>query len=257
MMNILCGMVIAFSMYSRIPMPKIEWTKERMRYMLCFFPAIGLAIGALMLLWMHFGKILVGDGSLFTVILVLIPILVTGGIHMDGLMDTADALSSYKPMEEKLEILKDSNSGAFAILVCGCYLMLNYGTFQQMDMRMMRVLAVGYVLSRSLSGFAIVTFKKAKNTGLAASFSDMAQRRIVGAAMIVCIFLCAAVMLLLDPFLGGIAVLTAALVFFLYRRISYKKFGGITGDLAGFFLQICELAMALAMVLAVDIGALI
>ena len=46
---------------------------------------------------------------------ILIPVLITGGIHLDGLLDTADALSSYKTKEEKLEILKDSHAGAFAL----------------------------------------------------------------------------------------------------------------------------------------------
>ena len=89
-----------------------------MRYAMCFFPVIGAVIGGLLSLWIC----LTGDstGSLFRAsVAVLIPLIVTGGIHLDGLLDTADALSSYKTMEEKLEILKDSHTGAFAIIV-GC-----------------------------------------------------------------------------------------------------------------------------------------
>ncbi|MDO5539069.1 MAG: adenosylcobinamide-GDP ribazoletransferase [Eubacteriales bacterium] len=253
-MNMLCGIVIAFSMYSRIPMPKIEWTKERMRYMLCFFPLVGTVIGAIMLFWMKFGKYIAGNGSLFTAILILIPIIITGGIHMDGFLDTSDALSSYKPTEEKLAILKDSHAGAFAVLMCGCYFVLDFGTFSEVDMQMMKVLAIGYVLSRALSGFSIVTFKKAKNTGLAAAFSDMAQQRIVGTVMIGYIFICAAAMLIADAAMGAVCLIAAILVFLFYRMVSYKKFGGTTGDLAGFFLQICELSMAVVLVMAQNIA---
>ena len=57
----------------------------------------------------------------------MIPIIITGGIHLDGLLDTADALSSYKSMEEKLEILKDSHTGAFAIIVGGAWFILALG----------------------------------------------------------------------------------------------------------------------------------
>ena len=46
MMTTLRALVIAFSMYSRIPMPRMDWTEERMRYALCFFPLIGAVIGA-------------------------------------------------------------------------------------------------------------------------------------------------------------------------------------------------------------------
>lgn len=253
-MNVICGMIIAFSMYSRIPMPKIEWTEERMRYMLCFFPFVGIAIGAMMLLWMKFGQYIAGNGGLFTAILILIPIIITGGIHMDGFLDTSDALSSYKPMEEKLSILKDSHAGAFAVLMCGCYFVLDFGTFSEVDMPMMKVLAIGCVLSRSLSGFSIVTFKKAKNTGLAAAFSDMAQQRIVGIVMAAYILICACAMLAVDRAKGAICLCAAILAFLFYRMVSYKKFGGTTGDLAGFFLQICELSMAVFLVMAENIA---
>lgn len=247
-MNLLGAVVIAFSMYSRIPMPRIEWTKERMRYMLCFFPLVGAAIGACMLLWMQFGEKIAGDGNFFRAVLVLIPVLVTGGIHLDGLLDTSDALSSYKPMEEKLEILKDSHAGAFAIIVGASYFLLMFGIYSEVTMEQMRLLAVGFVLSRALSGLSIVLFKKAKNSGLAASFSDMAQQKCVGAVMLAVIGVCAAALLFLDFCLGITVLLAAAAVFGYYRVMSYRKFGGITGDLAGFFLQVCELMMALAVI---------
>lgn len=46
-MNLFCSLAIAFSMYSRIPMPTVAWTKERMKYAMCFFPLIGVVIGAI------------------------------------------------------------------------------------------------------------------------------------------------------------------------------------------------------------------
>lgn len=247
-MNLLGAVIIAFSMYSRLPMPRIEWTKERMRYMLCFFPLVGVVIGVFMLLWMQFGESIAGGGNFFRAVLVLIPVLVTGGIHVDGLLDTSDALSSYKPMEDKLEILKDSHAGAFAIIVGVCYFLLLFGLYSEVTQEQMRLLAVGFVLSRSLSGLSIVLFKKAKNSGLAASFSDMAQQRCVGIVMAVFIVICSVLILAIDVRLGAAVLAAAALVFFYYRRMSYRKFGGITGDLAGFFLQICELMMALFVV---------
>lgn len=107
---------IAFSMYSKIPMPKSQWTKENMRYIMCFFPLIGAVIGGLTWLWGIWGMELVQSRLLYVILLVLIPVFVTGGIHLDGLLDTADALNSYQPRERKLEILKDSNAGAFAVI---------------------------------------------------------------------------------------------------------------------------------------------
>lgn len=248
-MNLFYNLIIAFAMYSKIPMPHIDWTKERMRYVFCFFPVIGAVIGAVMILWMKVGMKLTGNADFFTAILILIPIIITGGIHFDGYLDTCDALSSYKTMEEKLEILKDSHAGAFAILMGCCYFVLDYGVFHAVDMRAIRLLAIGYILSRALSGLAVVCFQKAKKSGLAATFSDSAQKKTVAVTMIAYIAVCAVLMVMTDPLAGSICFLSAMLVFVWYRFMSYRKFGGITGDLAGFFLQICELTMAVVTVI--------
>lgn len=252
-MNLLYNCIVAFAMYSKIPMPMIEWTKERMRYVFCFFPLIGLPIGFCMYLWMRFGILLTGSGMLHSAVLVLIPVIITGGIHLDGFLDTSDALSSFKTMEEKLEILKDSHAGAFAIIMGCCYFTLNFGACSSLTLRAVRLLAVGYVLSRSMSGLAVVTFKKAKNSGLLYAFSDSAQAEIVKKTMIAYIILCGILLILMDPIPGICVYVCAWLTFFWYRQMAYKKFGGITGDLAGFFLQIVELAMMVVAVCVIQI----
>lgn len=252
-MNLIYNLIIAFAMYSKIPMPHIDWTKERMRYVFCFFPVIGVVIGGAMILWEKYGMLLTGNEDFHTAVLILIPVIITGGIHFDGFLDTCDALSSYKTMEEKLEILKDSHAGAFAILMGCCYFVLDYGVFHAVDRRAVRLLAVGYVLSRSLSGLAIVAFQKARKSGLAATFSDSAQKKTVAVTMIVYIVACAVVMIVTEPVIGTICFVSALLVFVWYRVMSYGKFGGITGDLAGFFLQVCELVMAVVTVTAIHL----
>ncbi len=119
-----------------------------------------------------------------------------------------------------------------------CYFVLDYGVFHATDLRAIRLLAIGYVLSRAFSGLAIVVFKKARKSGLAATFSDSAQKKTVAVTMILYIAACAVLMVLTDPVIGSLCFLTALLVFGWYRYMSYQKFGGITGDLAGFFLQV-------------------
>lgn len=248
-MNLVRSLCIAFSMYSKIPMPRMEWTKESMKYFLCFFPLVGAAIYILWTAWMAAAGVL-GLGNTFrTAVLVLIPVAVTGGIHLDGLLDTADALSSYRSMEEKLEILKDSHAGAFAIIVGISYFILYFGILSEADMLSVVILGIGFLLSRALSGLAIASFKMAKNTGLAATFSDMAAKGRVRIVMIIYILACAAGMIAVSPAEGTAGVTGALLTFVFYRRMAYRKFGGITGDLAGFFLQICELVMALCVIL--------
>ena len=102
-------------------MPRSEWTDENKSYAMCFFPWIGAVIGLLSYGVFRFSKWFDGNGggnySLFFVIfLILIPVFITGGIHLDGFLDTQDALSSWQTKERRLEILKDSHAGAFAII---------------------------------------------------------------------------------------------------------------------------------------------
>ena len=127
MKNLWNSFIVAFSMYSKIPMPRADWTRENMKYSMCFFPWVGLVIGALEFGWFHLA-VWLGFGTIFrTAVLVLIPVLVTGGIHLDGLLDTADAMSSWREKERRLEILKDSHAGAFAVIIGLCYFVICFG----------------------------------------------------------------------------------------------------------------------------------
>ena len=241
---------IAFAMYSKIPMPGADWGKENMRYMMCFFPLIGIVIGALAVGWAWLSERLQAGEILKSAVYVLIPVAVTGGIHLDGLLDTADALSSYQPRERKLEILKDSHAGAFAVITACCYFLAAFGVWSELDRKEVLVLAGGFVLSRAMSGLGVASFPCAKKTGTLAMFSDAVQERIVMLCLYVLLFLAAGWMCVLDPKLGTVAVVGGWLVFFGYFRMSMKQFGGITGDLAGFFVQMCELVMAACVFIA-------
>ena len=164
-------------MYSKIPMPMADWNKENMKYTFCFFPFIGLVIGALSYLVGWAGGKFGFNPSFVSAVLVLVPVAVTGGIHVDGLLDTSDALSSWQERTRRLEILKDSHAGAFAIIVCCGYFLAAFGIWTEAGAEDIGILAVGFILSRALNGFGICTFPCAKNSGLAATFAQAADRK--------------------------------------------------------------------------------
>ncbi len=243
------SLIVALAMYSKIPMPHIEWTKENMRYALCFFPLSGAAVGAVVWLWYQASMLLAVGNILRTAVFVLIPVLVTGGIHLDGLLDTADALSSWQTKERRLEILKDSHAGAFAVIVCCGYFLAAFGIWSEADRDSVVILCVGFILSRALSGFGISAFPCAKNSGLAAAFANGADRKTCRWILIAEAGFCILGMILYDLKRGVLASAAAVLVCLLCRRMAMKQFGGITGDIQGFFLQSCELVMAYTVIL--------
>lgn len=243
--------LIAFSMYSKIPMPQCEWTEDNMAYAMCFFPWVGAVIGGLT--W-GFGVLGAGIGltpAFYTVILLLIPWLVTGGIHLDGLLDTADAMSSYQERERRLEILKDSHAGAFAVITCAVYFLFYYGVYSQITLRVLPIIGMSFCLSRTLSALAIVSFPKAKKTGSVSAMARGAREGQVELVMLIYLVLILAGMLVLDWKLGLICYGAALLLYWAYYRKAMKHFGGTTGDLAGCFLCLCELLSACVLVLAV------
>ncbi|KIR01581.1 Cobalamin synthase [Lachnospiraceae bacterium TWA4] len=246
--NLWSNFLVSMAMHSKVPVPHIDWNEDNMKYTMCFFPLVGAIEAALMILWYYLSAKLGFGLNFTTAIYLLIPVLVTGGLHLDGLLDASDALSSWQTMERRLEIMKDSNSGAFAVITCTCYFVLAFGTWSEMNFEALKILAVVYVFSRSFSGMSIVAFKKARKTGLAVAFSTPAQKNVVKWTMIAYMIICSALMLYLNPILGLTAILTTLAVFGYYRYMSYKYFGGTTGDLCGFFVQVCELATAIAVV---------
>lgn len=213
---------------------------------MCYFPLIGIAIGGAEALWFWLSGLLHLPGLISSAISAVIPLLITGGIHMDGFCDTVDALSSQQDRERRLEILKDSHAGAFAIIFACVYMIVTYGCWNAVTQwKVLLTVCIGFVLSRALSGLAVAVFKGARKKGMLQGFQDTAKKRTVAISMLVYIAVCVVGMIALGGWLGLFMVLANGLVFLYYRLTAYKKFGGTTGDLAGWFLQLAELSTVL------------
>ena len=248
-MNVIRSMIMALSMYTKLPMPKVEWKDENMKYAMCFFPLAGLLV-AFMTVVVGIGCHALGFHRFFQCIAMTItPILITGGIHMDGYMDTLDGLGSYGDIPKKLSIMKDPNTGAFAVIGYGVYLLAMVACFYELPMKDYKLLLFIYIFSRILSGLSVATFPCSKDSGLLYLFAKSAQKKRV--AIILCIqaVLLTAVGIWIGGYLTIMALIVGLLVFFYYWKMSRKQFGGTSGDVAGYFLQLCELFMLLGIVI--------
>lgn len=237
------GFCSAFSMYSIFPVPGVRWTSESRRYALCFFPLIGVTISGILLLWYWVCVRLQVTGTLFAAVAALLPTIISGGIHMDGFMDTMDAQSSHALREKKMEILKDPHVGAFGALACAGSLLLQFGLWHQVYQRpwLVSFPAMGAVLSRALNGLSIATFPCAKESGLVYAFSSSAARPVVRMSCL--LFAAASCFICMGISLrwGCVMTLAATACFFVHKRFCIWEFGGNTGDLAGFLLHNVEL----------------
>lgn len=141
---------------------------------------------------------------------------------------------------------KTPHCGAFAVIRLCSYFAAYLALCACVDFtpRVGLCWTLALVLERALSGLAVASFPMAKNTGLAHTFATAADRTTVRRVLMVLAALLSAALLALG---GWALVLAAFLVFAHYHVVSDKQFGGITGDLAGWFLQKAELWMLAAL----------
>ena len=241
-MIVLETIAVAFSMFSAIPMPQFGWNERNMRCSLCAFPLIGAVIAACMWGWGKLCLLLALPEVLRGAGLCLLPVLITGGIHLDGYCDTCDALASHQDVEKRQEILKDPHLGAFAAIRLCAYFLADFALWISSPVLRLPVLLGMFCLPRALSGLALTVFPLREGSGLARSFAEASDKKRVRITA-------AALSLMLIILHAGETVLAALLVFLHYRRMCAKDFGGLSGDLAGWFLQTAELWMLTALVL--------
>lgn len=237
-MIVLQTVAVAFAMFSAVPVPQFNWTEKNMRYAMCAFPLIGVVIG---LLWFLCG-VLPLPGAARAAGFCLIPVWVTGGIHLDGYADTCDALASCGDTAKKQEILQDPHCGAFAVIRLCTYFIANLALCAtlQPTMRAVSCMGIGFLLSRALSGWAIATLSLSKDTGLAHTFATAADQKTVRWVLGILAVLLMAAQALLGCVAGLTMAAAALLTLWRYAHVSKVQFGGLSGDLAGWFLQKCE-----------------
>lgn len=233
----------ALSMFSRIPVGAASLDGRGMKYAIAFWPLVGIAQGIAAVAWGAVALAIHAPALLLGVVLALLPVLVNGGIHIDGLCDTADALAAHASRERSLAIMADAHVGSFAVLTLAVHLILACVFASCVAWTPMLLCALGctYVLSRSLAGYTVVRWPSAHEGGLASTFAEHARGTACPYALLI-VALAATVALCLCGCLSGIlACLGAACVLARYRHLCTSRFGGVTGDTSGWFVQTCEL----------------
>ena len=237
---------VSISMFSKIPVPHFDWDEGDGAYALMFFPLVGLVTGALIYCLNMPAAAGYIPAAVRVLLTLAVPLIVTGGIHIDGFMDTGDAFASYADKDRKLEILKDPHTGAFAVIAliraglifaaAVCAILLNPRT----DGEKTLIFSLVFVLSRCCSGLTSVFFTKARTTGM---LSDMTRdvKTSVVAGLVVQLVVSAGVMICFNALCAVAVLLITAVFTLIYRQKAYKEFGGITGDTAGWYLSVLEI----------------
>ncbi|MDR1622118.1 MAG: adenosylcobinamide-GDP ribazoletransferase [Synergistaceae bacterium] len=252
-MSIIAAVAIAFGFLTVLPMPRISWTAARLRYFPVVSPLVGAVVGLMgtglfagLLRWE-------ASPTLRGVLMTLFYLCVTGGLHMDGLMDTCDAVFSRRDREARLKILSDTHVGAFAVMGCFAVMSLKAGIFSELfgggganaPAKILVLLALIPIFSRTGLGM-LFYLPFAREDGLARTLGDA---RVLGDRWaLILIYVFSSVCPI--PFLGIQWVAVPLVVGNLlcgYGIYCVKTFGGITGDLMGAFVELSETAALLTL----------
>ncbi|MBW4840531.1 MAG: adenosylcobinamide-GDP ribazoletransferase [Paenibacillaceae bacterium] len=261
-------LLAAFQFLSRFPVrAELEFTPDLLRRSTAYYPLVGAAIGASVWAGGWLAAWLLPPLPAAVLALIL-GVWLTGGLHLDGWMDTADGLLSYRSREKMLEIMKDSRVGAMGVLACVLLLLLKaslLASLLQGDMVTMGlVLLMAPLWSRWFMSRAMYRWPKARQgEGLAAQFHGFGERDAWGGTIMAVTLTVMVLLLTLLLSLGG-ADETALLRSLLYivvapliawaagtwaaRRIS-AKLGGLTGDTYGALGEGLETVLLLLAVL--------
>ena len=243
-MRLVRAILMTFSTYSRIPMPRVSWDDSAQRLAIAFLPLVGAVIGACVWGWQLLCRSLAFSPVFFAALATALPICLTGGIHLDGYCDTSDALSSWQGRERKLEILKDPHVGAFGVIRLCVHLLLHFALLHELyALGFDAGIGFVYALSRCLVAISVITLPNARKEGMLISFTRNVDKRAAWLLLIAFTLLAALGLVYFAFPYGFFALVLCVPVMLWYRRMTMRQFGGITGDTAGYYLQITELTL--------------
>lgn len=241
MKRILKAFIMSISMYSIIPTPKC-WEEKSYCWVLPFFPVVGAIIGGL---WFGLSLLLTYFKlplMLSAILLLIFPLFLSGFIHIDGYMDTSDAIGSRAELSKKRAILKDSHVGAFAVIAFVIYALVGFGSLYSLLEKKGLTLALILipVLSRSMAGAMLLNVKLISENGFGAMFRQNKK-----AVHTIILILFSITCFIVGALIGGsnviiplLAVLFGSILATIY---SVKQLDGISGDLCGFIITVSEL----------------
>ena len=236
MKKYLYAFVMCQSMFCAIPAPQ-AWDEKAKDKMLLFLPIVGLEIGALWAALAWLCRLLNLPALVAGLVLCAYPFLITGFIHLDGFMDVTDAVKSWRDLERRREILKDSHVGSFAVIGIALLMLAQFAFFSSAPAEANSLILIFIpAVSRCCSSLAVTGLKPMSTS----QYADQKKPKshIVAWSIMLCIFL-AAGFLLCGKY--GFALVGCLAGYGLALLRAYRSLDGMNGDISGFALTVSEL----------------
>lgn len=229
------GLLAALQFLTVIPV-KRSFSAEQIGRSTSYFPVVGIIIG-LILAVLNYLLGLVLPTSVVNVLLVASMVLLSGALHLDGLVDTCDGIAGHRTPEERWRVMHDSRAGGFGVIGAALFLLVKFVSLNSVPQSlMMFTLVVAPVISRWTMVYAIFAYPYARPSGLGKAFKQATGWWQFLLATLVTLALAAALLKSAGLFIFfAVWLLTAALAAYLKR-----KFAGLTGDTYGAINEVAE-----------------
>lgn len=264
--------IAAFQFLTRLPIPvQIDYTDRVFQRSVIFYPLAGFVIGLLLLLAGE-GLSLVLPAMPAAVLLLGFWVVLTGGLHLDGLMDTADGILSHRPREQMLEIMKDSRVGAMGVIVCVLHLLLKFSLLYTLlgiggMGSVCFLLAIVPIWSRWFMVTAIQGWPYARRDSGLGSFFRGVTKWHVTMSVLVALFTTTLLVAVFSTWLADSSVISCSFIYGLTIIFSFaigtiltgwilatyisRKLGGLTGDTYGALNELLETLLLLGITIFV------
>lgn len=242
---------IAQTFLTRIPTPKIsDISEEELSHSILYYPVIGLCIGLFLSFFTYLLTSFVGDNALSVIaaIIVMLWVLITGALHLDGLADTADGfLGGLGGVEKTLKIMKDPVSGPAGIASIFLVLLLKYSAILVIleDDLGLWVLFFAPMVARALAIGLLTYTPVSQEKGLAFELKKINFPELVATILLV--------VAVIVFFVTNLYVLIAlSLLVYAIRHWAIARLKGVTGDILGLVIEITEALFLVMAVLALS-----
>ena len=247
------GFIMLLSFMTRLYVPKVEYDEEKLGKAMKFFPLVGFIMGIFLYLTATIFLKLTYSHNLTIIFVLLVEIILTGGLHLDGLADTFDGIFSYRSKQKMLEIMKDSRIGTNGVLALIMYFALKFVLLQVIGQMfgteyLLFVIFSYPIVARLCSVTSCATAPYARANGMGKTFVDNTNFYSLCFSFILTALL---IQVPLFPIfkeafypmvLLVLTIFLTILVFvsFLFSKLMTKKIGGITGDTLGALLELSQ-----------------
>jgi len=218
---------------------------EQLGRSLLFYPMVGLLFGGL--LWLLNAVLLGAPALLHAALLLTAWVLLSGGLHLDGLADSADAwLGGFGDRDRTLLIMKDPRSGPIAVITLVLVLLLKFAALLALiEQGQSLVLLIVPVLGRGALLGLFLTTSYVRAGGLGQALADHLPRRAGWQVLLACAVGC----MLVAGWTGVWMLVVTASVFIWLRQMMLRRLGGCTGDTAGALLELLEMVVLVAVLI--------